>query len=207
MSAAPTLAELVVGDEPAAWRRLGFAVDGDRLAVGATRVRLAGPGAGRGIVGWALRNLATTALDGLPTTRSREGPPAPAAHLNGALAVDHVVVSTPDFPRTVAALQAAGIALRREREVDALRPMRMGFFRIGEALLELVEHPEAPDRAAPASFGGLVIGVGDLDGAGGLLGDALGDVHDAVQPGRRIATVKRATGVSPAVALMTPARP
>jgi hypothetical protein len=208
VGAAPTLDELTVADPPAAWRQLGFSAADGVLAVGATRVRLAGRDAGRGIVSWSLRDLSGTELDGLPTTRSQAPPVEPDTHPNGALSIDHVVVSTPAFERTRGALEAAGIALRRERSLDRGQgAVRMGFFRIGEAILELVEYPDAPDRAAPASFWGLVVVVADLDQAAALLGSQLGDAHDAVQPGRRIAAVRPSPGISPALALMSPPAP
>jgi catechol 2,3-dioxygenase-like lactoylglutathione lyase family enzyme len=204
VDARPTLDELVVADEPAAWSALGFTVDGDRLAVGATRLRLAGQAAGRGIVSWSLRGLPTTELDGLCTERSQAPPPEPGRHPLGALAIDHVVVSTPDFDRTVRAFEKGGLDLRRERSAgSAQRPVRMGFFRVGEPILELVEHPDAPDGYAPASFWGLVVVTEDLDAAAQRLGAHIGEAHDAVQPGRRIATVRPSAGVSPALALMS----
>jgi hypothetical protein len=36
------------------------------------------------------------------------------------------------------------------------------------------------------------------------LGDRVGEVRDAIQPGRRIATLRRSAGLSLPVALMTP---
>ena len=176
------------------------------LAVGATRVRLVGRDGGRGIVSWSLRDLSGPPSSTVCPPRARRRAPAePATHPNGALAIDHVVVSTPDFDRTRGALQAAKLDLRRERALDrGSGALRMGFFRIGEAIVELVEHPDAPDRAAPASFWGLVVVVEDLDAAAAMLGERLGDARDAVQPGRRIATVRPSAGVSPALALMTP---
>jgi hypothetical protein len=45
--------------------------------------------------------------------------------------------------------------------------------------------------------------VSDLDGLASRLGDRLGSVHDAVQPGRRIATLREAAGVSPPLAFMS----
>jgi hypothetical protein len=203
----PTLDELVVAAEPESWEALGFAVDGDRVAIGTTRVRLAGPDAGRGIISWSLHDLVSTDLDGLRTERSHQAPPTPARHPNGALAIDHVVAFTPDLDRSVPALQAAGIPLRRTREADGLRPMRMAFFRIGEAILELVEQPDAPDRSAAARFWGLVVVVEDLEAAVERLGEHAGAVRDAVQAGRRIATVRSSARVGPALALMSRGRP
>jgi hypothetical protein len=37
-----------------------------------------------------------------------------------------------------------------------------------------------------------------------FLGDRVGEIRDAVQPGRRIATLRRSAGLSVPVALMTP---
>jgi hypothetical protein len=51
---------------------------------------------------------------------------------------------------------------------------------------------------------GLVISVADLDDAAARLGPWLGAPRDAVQPGRRIATVAPEAGLSVALALMTP---
>ena len=48
---------------------------------------------------------------------------------------------TPDFDRTVAALDARGLALRRTRQAG---DRRQGFRRLGPAIMEIVEAPEAP---------------------------------------------------------------
>jgi hypothetical protein len=189
---------LELGDAPDAWERLGFALDDATLAVGGVRLRCAGRGAGNGIVGWSLRAAACTDVDGLPTEATGAPAPGPADHPNGAVAVDHVVVMTPGFERTRDALSGAGLDLRRER--DDLRGVRMAFFRAGATIVELVENP----KAERASFWGLVVVVADLDATAALLGDRLGPIKDAVQPGRRIATVHDPDGPSPALAFMTP---
>jgi hypothetical protein len=41
-------------------------------------------------------------------------------------------------------------------------------------------------------------------GPAAVLGDLLGSLRDAVQPGRRIATLRREAGLGPAIAFMTP---
>jgi hypothetical protein len=66
----------------------------------------------------------------------------------------------------------------------------------------VVEVVEADGRAP--RLWGLVVVVADLDAAAEALGDRLGAVKDAVQPGRRIATVRREAGLSTPLALMTP---
>jgi hypothetical protein len=60
------------------------------------------------------------------------------------------------------------------------------------------------DADAPAAFWGLVVVVEDLDRAVAAAGGAVGEPRDAVQPGRRIATVGRDAELGLAVALMTP---
>ena len=52
-----TLDELTVADAPASWAAVGFELDGDTCVVGDVRIRLAGPDAGRGLIGWSLRDV------------------------------------------------------------------------------------------------------------------------------------------------------
>jgi len=197
----PTIAELVVGDDPATWARLGFAVDGDRTTVGTTTVVL--DGSGEGLRAWALRGAGTTAFDGLETTLAPQGAPAaPGEHPNGATRIDHVVVNTPDLARTVAALQAAGLDLRRVREHSDT--LHQGFFRMGEVILEVVG-PPAAGGGDPARFWGLVAVVGDVDAlVAGAEAGLVGTPRAAVQEGRRIVTVAREAGVSAPLAFITP---
>jgi hypothetical protein len=56
----------------------------------------------------------------------------------------------------------------------------------------------------PARFWGLAFQVRDLDATCQHLGDKVGEPRDAVQPGRRIATLRREAGLGPAVAFMSP---
>jgi catechol 2,3-dioxygenase-like lactoylglutathione lyase family enzyme len=205
-----TIDELAVADEPQAWAAVGFELDGDVCVVGDVRIRLAGSDAGEGLAGWSLRGVAGTELDGLATAASDRDPPAAApAHPNGIAALDHVVAITPALERTVAALQAAGLDLRRVREepTPAGAP-RQAFFRLGATILEVVQEPdEAIERAGgdhPAFFWGLAFVVPDLDATVAGLGDRVGEIRPAIQPGRRIATLRRSAGLSLPVALMTP---
>jgi hypothetical protein len=209
-----TIDELTIADEPSTWAALGFALDGDVCRVGALPIRLAGRAAGRGIVGWTLRGAASDALDGLPTQRADGGAPAadggpPPAHPNGIAGFDHVVAITPVLERTVAALRAAGLDLRRIREepTPAGAP-RQAFFRLGAAILEVVQEPAVaiergggPDH--PAFFWGLAFVAPDLDATVARLGDHVSEIRPAVQPGRRIATLRRSAGLALPVALMT----
>lgn len=205
----PTIDELTIADAPAAWSALGFELDGDTCVVGDVRIRLAGPDAGRGLVGWSLRGAGSTELDGLPTRRSDRPPPGEAVtHGNGIAALDHVVAITPALDRTVATLRAAGLDLRRIREepTPAGAP-RQAFFRLGASILEVVQEPaEATERAGgnrPAFFWGLAFVSPDLDATVAGLGDRVSEIRPAIQPGRRIATLRRAAGLAVPVALMT----
>jgi hypothetical protein len=208
---APTLDELTVADPPAAWSTVGFEVDGDTCVVGDVRIRLAGPDAGKGLTGWSLRDLASTELDGLATARSDREPPAGAPeHPNGISRLDHVVAITPALERTVAALDGAGLDLRRIREepTPAGAP-RQAFFRLGATILEVVQEPEeAIERGGgvdrPAFFWGLAFVAPDIDATVAGLGDRVSEVRAAVQPDRRIATLRRSAGLALPVALITP---
>jgi hypothetical protein len=207
--AAPTIDELTLADDPARWAALGFEVDDASCQLGSVAVRFAG-GAGAGIVGWSLRGLAGSDLDGLNTTRSERAPREPApAHPNGVLRIDHVVAFSPALDRTVAALQAAGLDLRRVREepTPAGAP-RQAFFRLGQEILEVIQQPEelvardgGPDR--PARFWGLALVAGELERTAAAFGEHAGTVRDAVQPGRRIVTIKRSAGLAVPLALMS----
>jgi hypothetical protein len=208
----PTIDELTIADQPERWGELGFTVADGFCRLAGVRMRLAGADAGRGIVGWSLRDLASTYLDGLPTSRS-ERPHDPAgplvAHPNGVLAIDHVVAVSPSLDRSVRALRAAGLDLRRVREqpTPAGAPRR-AFFRLGAELLELVQEPEDAARRAgcadrPAFFWGLALRTQELERTVELLGANVSSIRPAVQPGRRIATLRRSAGLAVPVALMS----
>ena len=64
----------------------------------------------------------------------------------------------------------------------------------------------ARDPDGAARLWGLAFGVEDLDATARALGDLLGSPRDAVQPGRRIATLRSDAGLGPAIAFMSPGR-
>jgi hypothetical protein len=194
-----TIDEVRVGDPADAWRAVGFTVDDDVCTVGAVLIRLGD--SGTGITGWTLRDIpaATTEIDGVPTAASTADPGEPATHANGTTRIDHLVLMTPDLPRTTGALVAQGLDVRRERDAGSFQQV---FFRLGEVILELVG-PKEPGPG-PASLWGLTFAVDDLDATAALLGERVGRVKDAVQPGRRITTLRgREIGISPAIAFMS----
>jgi hypothetical protein len=110
------------------------------------------------------------------------------------------VITSQDPARTRAALEGRGFEVRRTVEMG---DRRYTFFRVGEAILELVG-PAAADGDQPARLFGLAFTVVDLDATAAHLGPLLGTIKDAVQPGRRIATLRREAGLSVPVAFMSP---
>jgi catechol 2,3-dioxygenase-like lactoylglutathione lyase family enzyme len=192
----PELDSIVLGDPPHLWERLGFTVSGNEIALGGIRLSLGADG--DGIVGWSFRNLENRDLDGLGACPSSTPPPAETEHDNTAQAVDHVVALTPDFDRTVKKFREAGLDFRRIREAG--NGARQAFFVLGPCLLEL----GGPVDGDAVRFWGLTIVVDDLDAAARRLGDRLGRIKDAVQPGRRIATLRPEAGLGLPVAFMSP---
>ena len=167
-------------------------------------------------------------LDGLPTTwrhtpdhPSTDGQPAAdsaayqpfdsadrsrlAIHPNGATAIDHVVVMTPDVDRTIDAAEAIGLRVRRTVDTEANGvAMRQTFFVLGTALMELVG-PLEPTGEDPSVFFGLAVSTPKLPGLDKIIGDGLGEARPAVQPGRAVRSVKAAAlGLSFPMLFMSP---
>lgn len=217
----PSLAALTIADDPATWSSLGFAVDGDRVRIGATDLVFTGAGAGRGILGWHLAGPDAAGLpadvEGLATTVGTHADTAAGpAHPNGIVAIDHLVVLTPVVERTVRTLEGLGLPCRRRRAGAAYGQQQMvqAFFWLGDpdgpaearVILEVVgpETPD-PDRAGdPARFFGLALTSQDLDATGARLGDLMKPPTPAVQEGRMITTISSRCGSSVAIALMSP---
>lgn len=196
---------VVVGGPVEPWERLGLVVTDGLIPLFGTGIRVTGAGS-PGLLGWALAGLEgdVEPIDGLLTEVVTAGPPVLADHPLGAFELDHVVVSTDSLERTCGAIaDVTGAPLKRIRELGKIR---QGFHRLGGLVVEVVERLGQP--AGPASFWGLVLNVEDLDVAVDHLGPSLvGAPKDAVQPGRRIATVREDAGLGLPVALMTPDRP
>jgi len=218
-----TIDELVVSDRPETWRAAGFAVDDDGICrVGDVRIALVGPvepdedgNPREGIISWKLRltpsrlqlrevDLSVSEIDGLPTSFTDEEPCRPGVHDNSTLTLDHLVVMSPDLERTTKAFASIGVSPRRYRDFElAGSTMRQIFFKLGDVILEVVGHPTEAG-VGPSVFWGLTHAVRDIDEAALLLGANLGPIRNAVQNGRRIATVRhRNIGMSVATALIS----
>ena len=182
------VAALTVGGDPDEWRKLGFEVDeAGTVTLGPVRLELSASADRGTIASWELDGEEVPAsVDGLETRAgARHGPSR--EHPNGALSIDHVVVLTPSLDRTTAAFAEIGVACRRVREAG--RGVRQGFFLVDDLLVEAVEGMGA-SAGDPSRFWGITVVVDDIDAAADVLGERLGDVKAAVQPGRRIATVR-----------------
>lgn len=203
----PRLRAVAIGGPAEAWEELGLAVEGSTAQVGEVALYF-GEGEA-GITGWELEGVEGD-IDGLPVLQPEvssinypTGSESRTALL-GAVRIDHVVVATPDVDRTTAAFEAAGIRLRRERVGEEMgRPLRQAFFRLGEVIAEVVGPPDGPAGDGPSGFWGLVLVVSDLDAVAERMGNRLGRVKPAVQPGRRIATVRGEAGLGLPVALLS----
>jgi hypothetical protein len=200
------LAALDITDDSAVWDALGFAVvDGAAWVDGvAHRLGAAAPA-------WSLAGVELPPgpcdVDGLATIVVADPPDLRTdPHPNGVIGLDHVVVGTPDHARTVGVFEKAGMPMLRMRETDTYgAPMRQAFFRLGPVIVEVIGGATATGDG-PAGFFGLAWTSSDLDATGRFLGERLHAAKDAVQPGRRIATLDRSAGSRVAMAFMSAER-
>lgn len=204
------LTGLQVGDRPDPWRRAGFHVnEGARPHVVVGGVRLDLVGGGSGVRGWTLADADRSGpptIDGLPTTWGRASDPGSVRHPNGATLIDHVVVATPDAPRSIEVFRRElGLEVRRQTKHElSKRRMIQTFFVLKPTIVEMLS-PLEPSGDGACAFWGLAFTVDDLDATKARLKEALSDPKDAVQPGRRIATLRTdQLGITVPIAFMTP---
>jgi hypothetical protein len=215
-----TIADVWLSSSIEPWRRLGFSSfsvgQPDGLSVSCISIaglgfrflpQIVGPSArGSCATGWTVRSddATTNSVDGVATRVIAELVPAlELTHELAVSAIDHIVITTGLLERTCGAItEQLGLPLKRIR--DAGHGVRQGFHRAGSLILEIVERPDlAPET--PAEIWGVVFVVDDLDATVAWLGpDAVGATRDAVQNGRRIASIKKEVGLGLPVALMSP---
>jgi hypothetical protein len=195
---------LRVGSDPLKWQRIGCEVTVDGRIPMLFCSLMVSVDAPSGLSAWGISGLdpSVTEIDGIATVAVDPMDPVLCEHPNSGTELDHVVVMTSSLDRTCAAItEATGAPLKRIRDLGS---MRQGFHRIGRGglIVEVVERPEITEPVA--SLWGLVINVADLDHAVAMIGaDLIGAPKDAVQPGRRIATLRSEAGLGTAVALMS----
>ena len=185
-AAVPVARALALPGAPEAWAALGFTPG---AAIGPVRAVPGAPALELSVAG-----LARDRPDGLALVATDAAAAEPGEHRNGALVIDHVVALTDDMGRTLAALADAGLEVRRMREPPET-PARQAFINLRTLILEIVEI----EGDGPALWG-VTVAVADLD----ALGPLVEAPREAVQPGRRIATVSREAGLPTALAFMTP---
>ena len=200
----PRLTGIELGADPASWAGAGFTVVGGRVNVAGVSVELVPGLVGVGSLSFDRLPEGATSLDGV---KLHAAPPVEGSeHPNGAVRIDQVVVATPDFERTAQALAGLGLALRREavRKVDDDEggDIRQGFVRAGGPVIELVHTKRVP--VGPAHVWGLGFISDRLDKAVVELDGVIGKPRPAVQPGRRIATFVRDSGLGLPVVLLDP---
>ena len=183
------LAALLIGDPPESWTDLGFVVEDGAVHVSGVRHVLGGDA--KGIRDWSLRDAVGEGIDGLAFGLPVKDPEPTPAHPNGVIALDHVVLATPNIGRTIESIEAAGIDLRRVRNAGEGR--QQAFFKLGDVILEVVG-PTAPSGDGPPRFFGLAWTVRDTEATAAFFGDRLKPFKPAVQPGRTIATLSSSAG-------------
>lgn len=191
-----------IGDEPSSWESAGFTTVGRLLQLGQTTVSLGRERNGGGRIRALSIDGITRELGGI-RTRPADARVQHSPHPNHVTGLDHIVVMSRDVEGTTADLEAAGLEVRRTRLTDDGGTKQV-FFWLGDVILELVG-PADSTASGPAVVWGLALTCADLGAAAVLLGPALGPVKDAVQPGRRIATLRtKDLGISTSIALMSP---
>jgi hypothetical protein len=209
---------LDIADSPGLWRELGFFVDeGGSCRIGGVEHRLLGTqDTRRGVVGWGIADVGESIvdtielIDGIATTSPSGLPPdigenAFGLHPNGVYEIDHLVITTSSTPRTVSAFSDLGLERRGDRTVNhAGDAVDMTFLWAGQTLLEIAGPATPDDGGKPARIAGLAYSTSDIDAAAALLGHRMTVPKDAVQPGRRIAAVRKDVGSTVPIAFMTP---
>ena len=136
-------------------------------------------------------------LDGLLLAAPATTADGSATHDNGVVSIDHVVVMTPNPDRTQAAFEAQGLEARRVRRIETSKgPRRQTFFWMGDVICE-VGGPDDGQGDGPASWWGLALTVQDIDGTARFYGDDVSPVKDAVQPGRKVCTLRSPRSTTP----------
>jgi hypothetical protein len=196
------LAELALTAPHDSWRAAGLLDESGVARFGSVIVRIqeAQPGGPSALTGWtfAIDEPGPHEIDGIPTSYVDLAGYQPQR--SGMYGFDHVVVMTDSIDRTCSAIHGAlDLPLKRIREAGTVR---QGFHRAGDAVIEVVETAQHPE---PQPFlWGLVFTVADLDEWCGRAGpDVVGEARPAVQPGRRIASIRTQAGLGVPVAVMS----
>ena len=142
-------------------------------------------------------------LDGLVLRDYEPVAASPGEHANGVRSIDHVVVMTPNPDRTQAAFEAQRLDARRVRRIETSKgTRRQTFFWMGDVICE-VGGPDDGTGDGPATWWGLALTVADIDATVRFYGENASPVKAAVQPGRRVSTLRSRRSTTP-VLLISP---
>ena len=209
------LRRIAIGDDPSAWRAAGFDVLGNELRLGKVVIELVGSAGQRGFHGWAIDGV-TTDIEHIPRIQD---PPeqqtealaetSSSSSLNAIFAIDHVVVTTNDVARTVASFERVGLQERRTTTTSTpMGERRQSFLWAGRVIIEVIGPVDAElaDRNdGHASIWGLALVASNLQVTSQVLDSALSEPRDAVQPGRKIATMRtKELDISVPIVVMSP---
>lgn len=202
-----SLRGICLPDTAQSWADLGFRLTGGAFTVGlltistgADRLALAVVGAARACDGLALVAAADPPRDSIDDgAPGHRGP----VHPNGVDGVDHLVLTTGNVDAALAGLAACGVTPRRELVTERFGPpTRQVFAWWGGVIVELLG-PAEPGSEGHTRCWGVTFTSPDLEHTKRVLGPLGGSIRQAVQPGRRILSV-RSPSLSIAVAVMDP---
>lgn len=203
-AAKPALTGIELGADHGAWVGAGFTVADARLEVGGVAIEFTPDEVGVASLSFDSLPEGVDSIDGIEVSVAPLA--GHAGHDNGSIQIDQVVIATPDFERTAAALSAAGLPLKREitrpLAEDEDGEIRQGFVRAGSAVIELVTTRSVPE--GPAHVWGLGFISERFDEAVAELEGVIGSPREAFQPGRRIATFSRDARLGLPVVLLDP---
>ena len=202
-----------VGDDPANWAAAGFMTAGSSVVLPGVEIRCVGRSAPEtptlvfDRAGWTGEAAPPAELDGIGCRYEQFDPAdrtAAPSHPNGIGRLDHLVVFATSLDRVRSALAAHRLEIRRERSTQLMgAPAVQVFAWAGSTILEIVVPEGAAD--APARVWGLAFEADDLDATAAWFGEAAGSIRPAVQPGRRILSLRHeALGFSLTAAVMSP---
>jgi hypothetical protein len=110
---------------------------------------------------------------------------------------------TPNPDRTQAAFEAQRLDARRVRRIETSKgTRRQTFFWMGDVICE-VGGPDDGTGDGPATWWGLALTVADIDATVRFYGENASPVKAAVQPGRRVSTLRSRRSTTP-VLLISP---
>ncbi len=210
------LIEITVGGTPFVWERLGLKVQQSEIELSDVAIHIHGGAAGFLSCSFALSGtdahaFSIDSMDGLPVrlctsdeAHASEVSTIEASAISGVhvIGVDHLVITTDDLMRTSNDIERVlGVACARTR--DAGHGVTQAFHKIDNTILELVTGPHVKHEGA--KWWGFVLTVDDIDRWWNAVGEeAASQPRDAVQQGRRIATVHSSVGLGVPVAVMSP---